>query len=53
VCFIMLIAERVLSAIAEFLVHLLGDWAGLKEVEEESGEGSGGYGEAGNGSTLK
>jgi len=46
-------AERVLSAIANFLVHLLGKWQGRGGVgRKEIGEGRGGYEGAGNGNDL-
>jgi len=51
-------AERVLSAIDKFLIHLLGEGEGRGEMGKERGRGRvgrkwGGYGDAGNGNARK
>jgi len=57
IAFVCFYAERVVCAIAKFLVHLLGEGEGRAwergEVGGRVGRERGGYGGAGNGNTQK
>jgi len=46
-------AERILSAIAKFIVYLFGEEAGRAEIGEGRGRGKSGKGRGGNGNARK